>query len=90
METSSREISFDLYSRAKYLDPGRMEKTVYVSPIAANVTPEILKVSRLYELLCTCTYVLLHVHVSYDYFEDLNFWSYTVESFFDRQLRYWY
>jgi Ran GTPase-activating protein (RanGAP) involved in mRNA processing and transport len=40
---ADKDIKFDLYSRAQYLHPDRMEKTVYVSPIAANVTPEILK-----------------------------------------------
>jgi hypothetical protein len=42
---ADKDIKFDLYSRAQYLHPDRMEKTVYVSPIAANVTPEILKVT---------------------------------------------
>ena len=44
IQESRRTIKFDLFSRAQYLDPDRMERTVYVSPIAANVTPEMLKV----------------------------------------------
>ena len=46
LQNSSREIQFDLSARAKYLDPERMERTVYVSPLAANITPEMVKVSN--------------------------------------------
>ncbi len=38
-----REVTFDLAARAEYQDPERMERTVYVSPLTANVTPDIVK-----------------------------------------------
>ena len=37
-------MTFDLSDRAEYLDPERLERTVYISPLAANVTPEMIKV----------------------------------------------
>ena len=45
LQESRRSIKFDLSSRAQYLDPERMERTVYVSPLAANITPDMVKVS---------------------------------------------
>lgn len=43
LQESRCSIKFDLSSRAQYLDPERMERTVYVSPLAANITPDMVK-----------------------------------------------
>ncbi len=40
----SREITFDLAGRAEYRDPERMERTVFVSPLSTNITPDLIKV----------------------------------------------
>ena len=39
-----REVTFDLAARAEYRDPERMERTVHVSPLATNVTTDMVKV----------------------------------------------
>ncbi len=39
----SRAVTFDLAARAEYRDPERMERTVYVSPLPTNITPDIVK-----------------------------------------------
>ena len=44
LKDAAREMTFDLSDRAEYLDPERLERTVYISPLAANVTPEMIKV----------------------------------------------
>ena len=44
LKESPREVTFDLAGRAEYRDPERMERTVYVSPLSTNVTPEMIKV----------------------------------------------
>ena len=44
LKDAAREVTFDLSARAEYLDPERLERTVYISPLAANVTPEMIKV----------------------------------------------
>ncbi|XP_064385052.1 uncharacterized protein LOC135333952 isoform X2 [Halichondria panicea] len=38
-----REITFDLAGRAEYRDPERMERTVFVSPLSTNITPDMIK-----------------------------------------------
>jgi len=45
LKECSRKVTFDLATRAEYRDPERMERTVYVSPLAANITPDMVKVS---------------------------------------------
>lgn len=45
LKECSRKVTFDLAARAEYRDPERMERTVYVSPLAANITPDMVKVS---------------------------------------------
>ena len=45
LKESAREVDFDLSARAEYRIPERMERTVYISPLAANVTPQMVKVS---------------------------------------------
>ena len=44
LKECSREVTFDLAARAEYRDPERMERTVYVSPLVSNVTPDMVKV----------------------------------------------
>lgn len=53
LQEAPRTIHFDLESRAQYLHPDRMERTVYVSPISANVTPDMLKVCIKVEIYFT-------------------------------------
>ena len=48
LKDAAREVTFDLSARAEYLDPERLERTVYISPLAANVTPEMIKVGLIY------------------------------------------
>ena len=58
LKECARSVTFDLAARAEYRDPERMEKTVYVSPLAMNVTPEMVKVSCDYciEVMCLMLY----------------------------------
>ena len=76
LQEAPRTIHFDLESRAQYLHPDRMERTVYVSPISANVTPDMLKVCIKIEiyftLLWLCAidsphyfYLANYVHVTF-------------------------
>ena len=46
LKEAAHEVDFDLSARAEYCIPERMERTVYVSPLAANVTPEMVKVMK--------------------------------------------
>ncbi len=39
-----REVTFDLAGRAEYREPERMERTVFVSPLSTNVSPDMVKV----------------------------------------------
>ena len=50
LKDAAREVTFDLSARAEYLDPERLERTVYISPLAANVTPEMIKVHKTYSM----------------------------------------
>ena len=47
LKEAVRDVNFDLSARAEYRTPERMERTVYVSPLSANVTPERVKVSHI-------------------------------------------
>ena len=49
-----RQVTFDLAARAEYRDPERMERTVYVSPLATNVTQDMVKVGS-NAMLCHIT-----------------------------------
>ncbi|KAI6655121.1 Ubiquitinconjugating enzyme subfamily protein [Oopsacas minuta] len=40
---STKHLEFDLSSRAEYLDPERIERTIYLTPLAANITLEMVK-----------------------------------------------
>ena len=44
LKSCVRAVTFDLAARAEYKAPERMERTVYLSPLAANVTPDMVKV----------------------------------------------
>ena len=44
LKQAARVLDFDLSARAEYRIPERMERTVYISPFAANVTPQMVKV----------------------------------------------
>ena len=50
LKDAAREVTFDLSARAEYLDPERLERTVYISPLAANITPEMIKVHKTYSM----------------------------------------
>ena len=52
LKGSPREVQFDLASRADYLDPDKLERTIYVKPLAVNCTKEMLKVC-----VCVCVCV---------------------------------
>ena len=58
LKGSPREVQFDLASRADYLDPDKLERTIYVKPLAVNCTKEMLKVC-----VCVCVCVCAHVSV---------------------------
>ena len=51
LKDGAKEIDFDLTERADYLDPEKLERTVFVSPLAANVTKEMVKVCKMYVCL---------------------------------------
>ena len=40
---STKHLDFDLSRRAEYLDPERIERTIYLTPLAANVNLEMVK-----------------------------------------------
>ena len=40
---SPKHLEFDLSRRAEYLDPERIERTIYLTPLAANITLEMVK-----------------------------------------------
>jgi hypothetical protein len=46
LKEAACEVDFDLSARAEYRIPERMERTVYVSPLAANIRPEMVKVKK--------------------------------------------
>ena len=52
LKEAACEVDFDLSARAEYRIPERMERTVYVSPLAANITPEMVKVTNFCQGLC--------------------------------------
>lgn len=43
LKSCVRAVTFDLAARAEYKAPERMERTIYLSPLAANVTPDMVK-----------------------------------------------
>lgn len=45
LKEAPREVTFDLARRAEYRHPERMERTVFVSPLSMNTTPDMIKVS---------------------------------------------
>ena len=47
LKSCVRAVTFDLAARAEYKAPERMERTIYLSPLAANVTPDMVKVLSL-------------------------------------------
>ena len=62
LKESAREVQFDLAGRADYLDPEKLERTVYVQPLAANCTKEMVKVCAcVHVYVCVCSYV--HVYL---------------------------
>ena len=52
LKEAACEVDFDLSARAEYRIPERMERTVYVSPLAANITPEMVKVEKIVIFVC--------------------------------------
>ena len=48
---STKNLEFDLSRRAEYLDPERIERTIYLTPLAANVSLEMVK-RMLYTAKC--------------------------------------
>ena len=57
LKEAAREVDFDLSARAEYRNPERMERTVYISPLAANVTAEMVKVSSAALSLDLCMFI---------------------------------
>lgn len=55
LKEAARKVDFDLSARAEYRIPERMERTVYVSPLAANVTLEMVKVVKFIRCTYKCT-----------------------------------
>ena len=64
LKESAREVQFDLAGRADYLDPEKLERTIYVTPLAANCTKEMVKVCVcVCVLVCQCVLVCVSVYL---------------------------